>query len=232
MEVCQAKKRHMEERESARERSILEHAERRGGEKPMGPATPEPHPEGLVCWWCVHALPQLPCFHLPIDYDSKLNRFYTKGNFCSWECMKAFAIDMNVARNGEIQSFIAMMRMRALGRYERLCAAPKRTALKIFGGTMTIEEFKSCYGKTPPPVVFPGDIQVIQKVGGHLYDQNLNQVAFPGANVPSVTTSKQLKSKIDETDIKAETLKLKRNKPLERSKSKLETTLGITRKPK
>jgi hypothetical protein len=37
---------------------------------------------------------------------------------------------------------------------------------------------------------------------------------------------------IEDTDVKAEPLKLKRGKPLERSKSRLETSLGIKRKEK
>ena len=227
---CKEKKRVIAERDSARERAILEHEERRSAKKPMVVATPEPNTEGLVCWWCVHPLPQLPCFHLPVDYDDKLDRFYTKGNFCSWECMKAYAIDMNTARNGEIQSFIAMMRLKALGRYERLCAAPKRSALKIFGGSMTIEEFRSCYGKPPPPVVFPNDKQLVQVVNGTLFAVSQTIPPIPSASKSKSNTQK-LKD-IEDTEVRAETLKLKRNKPLERSKSKLETTLGITRKQK
>ena len=225
---CTTKKRLTAERDATRVRTIAEHEERRAAKKPMLAAPSEPNTEGLICWWCVHALPQLPCFHLPINYDYKLDRFYTRGNFCSWECMKAYAIDMNTSHSGEIQSFLALMRMKAFGRYERLCAAPKRTALKIFGGTMTIEEFRSCYGKPPPPVVFPNDKQLIQVVNGTVAVDSV-ETAAPVSTATS--NSRKLKA-IEDTQVKAETLKLKRNKPLERSKSKLESTLGITRKPK
>ena len=52
----------------------------------------------LVCWWCVHSLPKLPCIHLPVKYDEKLDLFTTQGNFCSWQCAKAWALDMNTKR--------------------------------------------------------------------------------------------------------------------------------------
>jgi hypothetical protein len=180
--------------------------------------------ENLICWWCVHSLPQLPCFHLPVKYDEKRDRFTTIGNFCTWECMKAYANDMATARSGEIQSFVALMRMKAYGKYMQLYAAPKRQALKVFGGSMTIDEFRSYYGKTPPPVYFPDQVQMHQVVGAE---------QIPVANGPmSSSSTSKLKAAINNSETKGDTLKLRRNKPLERSKSKLESTLGIIRKAK
>jgi MYM-type Zinc finger with FCS sequence motif len=175
----------------------------------------------LVCWWCVHSLPQHPCVHLPLKYDDRRNRFTTIGNFCSWECAKAYAIDMRSPRWGEIQSLLSMMRMRAYKKYMPLFAAPKREALKIFGGTMTIEEFRSCAGGPAPVVYLSNDIQI-------------HQIVAP-QDQPVVGSSSNQNSKlkaIEETAVKSETLKLKRSKPLERSKSKLESSLGIIRKSK
>ena len=172
----------------------------------------------LVCWWCVDRLPHGPCLHLPIKYDPLRKRYTTLGNFCSWECAKAYALDWNTAKSGEIQSFLALMRMQTYGKYVPLFAAPKRTALKIFGGTMTIEEFKGCFGKTPPPVNFPNQIQLEQKVG-------------VTAVVPiSDANSKSKLKAIEDATAPTDTLKLKRDKPLARTKSKLESALGITRK--
>ena len=58
--------------------------------------------EGLVCWWCTEALPQFPCIHFPIKYDSHLDRFRTIGNFCSWECAKAYGKSLHSPRWGEM----------------------------------------------------------------------------------------------------------------------------------
>jgi hypothetical protein len=161
-------------------------------------------PKGTHCWWCVHPLLGAP-LHLPFKYDDRTDRFTTTGEFCSWECMKAFALDMSTSRSGEIQSFIAVMRRKALGKYVILKAAPKRQALKIFGGTLSIEEFRRC-SQQEAPVFVPYEKYICP-------------------TTPAVTvTSSELSAD--------ETLKLKRDKPLKRTASKLESALGITRKSK
>ena len=197
--------------------------------KPAPIQNPEPPVEdldGLGCWWCVHALPQRPCIHLPVKYDDKRDVFTTKGNFCSWQCAKSYAIDMNVSNSGEIQSILAMMRRRAYGKYVSLFPAPKRQALKVFGGTLTIEEFRTYGGPIePPPVHYPDTRQLIQSVGWAGGSKTpTDPVVFTTAN------SRGKLAAIDSSTSQGDTLKLRRTKPLERSKSKLENVLGITRK--
>jgi hypothetical protein len=87
--------------------------------------------------------------------------------------------------------------------------------------SLTIEEFRACFGTTPPSVEFPNQVQLQQKVG-----------AVSGAPVISDSNSKSKLKAIDDSSGLSESLKLKRDKPLERSKSKLESALGITRKAK
>jgi hypothetical protein len=116
---------------------------------------------------------------------------------------------MKSARWGEMQMYLSLMRKQALGKYTPLFSAPKREALKVFGGTLTIEEFRAYQGKQPPPVEFPNQIQMTQIVGG--------------AKIMQVPTAE---------NVDDEELILKRAKPLLRAKSKLESALGITRKVK
>jgi len=189
---------------------------------------PDPEPVGdLVCWWCVHSLPQLPCIHLPTRYDDKRDRFETKGNFCSWQCAKAWALDQNSARSGEIQMILMMMRRRAIGRYEPLWPAPKREALKIFGGTMTIEEFRSYGGLVEPPIIhWPNEKRHVPIVGG----ATAVTETVGGAEAPAPTKDRTRLKAIQNSTSSSDTLKLKRTKPLARAESKLENVLGITRK--
>ena len=162
---------------------------------------------GLVCWWCVHELPSdRHPLHMPFKYDDRLKRFTTTGSFCSWPCVKAYAQDMATSRSGEIQMYIALMRKHALGKYVPLTAAPKRQALKIFGGTLTIEEFRS--GEHHPRVYIPYEKYILP-----IIDTNPKRCSVP-------------------TEEPVGTLKLKREKPLKRAESKLESALGITRKTK
>jgi hypothetical protein len=120
---------------------------------------------------------------------------------------------------------LMMMRRRAFGKYTPLWPAPKREALKIFGGTLTIDEFRSFGGLVEPPMVcFPDQKQLIQIVGVQLIKQP------DGAVTAAHVNSRGKLAAIDSATSQGDTLKLKRNKPLERTKSKLENVLGITRK--
>ena len=187
---------------------------------------PEQDLTGLVCWWCVHALPQRPCIHLPIKYDDKLDRFTTIGNFCSWQCAKAYALDTISAKSGEVQSFLAMMRLRAFGKYVPLWPAPKRQFLKCFGGNMSIEEFRAFGGLVEPPqLYFP-----IEKQLHPVFNDSKIESSVHGLATPSGAQNTSRLMAIENSNGQQETLKLKRSKPLARAASKLESTLGITRK--
>jgi hypothetical protein len=171
--------------------------------KPSLPLTRDTQPaeaKGTHCWWCVHELPGPP-LHLPFKYDSMKDVFTTTGEFCSWECMKAYAISLNTARNGEMQSFISMMKMKTLGHYEPTRSAPKRQALKIFGGSLSIEEFRKSSSQSAH-VFVPHE--------HYIYFEEKKATSEPVADIGD--------------------LKLKRAKPLKRAESKLESVLGITRK--
>ena len=181
----------------------------------------------LLCWWCMHGLPQRPCIHLPIKYDDRLDRFTCMGNFCSWPCSKAFALDMNTSRSGEIQMYLALMRKKAYGKSLPCWPAPKRWALKCFGGTMSIEEFRSYGGFVEPPIVhWPNEKLYVPIIGGSEVKGNIQNSSV------SNTGSKKKMHDIENSTTETSTLKLKRNKPLQRSDSKLENILGITRKGK
>jgi len=192
---------------------------------PTEPPVEEPSPVPLVCWWCVHTLPQHPCIHLPIRYDDRLKSFTVIGNFCSWQCSKAYAIDMATCRSGEIQTYIALMRKQTFGHYVPLWPAPKRQALACFGGTMSIEEFRSYGGSVEPPVVhYPFEKRIVATIGGTVTeDARINAPSKPTG------TGGRLAA-IENSTTSGDTLKLKRNKPLARSESKLENVLGIRRK--
>jgi hypothetical protein len=177
----------------------------------------------FICWWCVHPHENGLPFHLPLKHDYVRKRYSTIGNFCSWACTKAYAIDMDSARKGEITSILAMMRLEAIGHYEPLWHAPKRQMLQCFGGTLTIEEFRKYGGKVEPPVIhWPFE---------HRYVPVIEQKTHEGPKQTKTSDVGRLKA-IDDSTPTADSFKLKREKPLARASSKLESALGITRKAK
>jgi len=187
-----------------------------------------PPDAGLICWWCVHPLPQRPCIHLPIKYEDRLDRFTTIGNFCSWACAKAYALDMSTSRSGEIQSILAMMRRRAFGKFLPLWHAPKRQALACFGGTMTIEEFRTYGGDVEPPQVhFPFEKRYEVSIGPDVVAPTVKE-----SGTRSSSGGAGRLAAIESATAETDTLKLKRSKPLPRAESKLENMLGIKRSGK
>jgi len=180
----------------------------------------------LLCWWCVHSLPQRPCIHMPIKYDSRRDSFECIGNFCSWPCAKAYANDLNSPRQGEYQMFLALMRKKAYGKSVPCWPAPKRWALKCFGGAMSIEEFRAFGGLVEPPIVhWPHEKLHVVTVGGMAPIKEAES-----KQTTSSYNSKRMMSAIENSTTETSTLKLKRAKPLQREGSKLENILGITRK--
>ena len=218
MNTCSQKKQVTEERVARR--GIVQPKEH----PPTTP--PEQDLTGLVCWWCVHALPQKPCIHLPVKYDEKRKIFSTIGNFCSWACAKAYALDMGSSRSGEIQMLLATMRMQSMGKFTPLWPAPKRQALKCFGGTLTIDEFRAFGGLVEPPqIYFPFEKRYTAAT------QAVTAEAGVSGGV-SVSGGARRMAAIENAAAETETLKLKRTKPLARTTSKLESALGIKRKGK
>jgi hypothetical protein len=120
-----------------------------------------------------------------------------------------------------------MMRRRSIGKYEPLWPAPKRQALACFGGTLTIEEFRNFGGLVEPPIVhFPFEKRYIQTVGAGEAAAAAPKVAAAADNPKG-----RLKA-IEDSVASGDTLKLKRSKPLARTASKLESSLGLIRKNK
>jgi hypothetical protein len=95
------------------------------------------------CWWCVHAIKNV-ALCLPISYDRKHDQFDGIGFFCGWECMKAYNVYDNNSGKDFRSSLITMMFQKMNpNKINKINIAPLRQCLKLFGGTMSIEEFRS-----------------------------------------------------------------------------------------
>jgi hypothetical protein len=172
----------------------------------------------MWCWWCCHPW-EGPDLHLPYKYDDKTKKFTTLGHFCSWNCIKAYNTDKYaLSRAGEIGMYITLMHKQTTNKLELIPSAPSRYALKVFGGTLDIEEFRKSDGNSM--VTMPNETH------------KLHGVVETGKREVKKLTQAALDVKMDEisrSTTKNETLKLKRNKPLKRDKgaSVFEKSLGI-----
>jgi len=167
----------------------------------------------MWCWWCCHDF-DTPALSLPYTYDDRRNKFYTTGHFCSWSCMKAYAVEKyGINRGGIISGNIVMMRKKKYNKIGPVKMAPHRMRLKEFGGDLTIEEFRENQTRDDGPTNAIVEEPKVENV------------------IPFVSNTKKL-DEIKNASSNNSALKLKRNKPLKRSHNNLESALGLIITPK
>lgn len=101
------------------------------------------------CHHCAHPFEGVPVM-LPTMRCVVSKRFECHGTFCSFNCAKRRALDMNQPRSVEMCALVSQFYKAVTGVRERVIAAPPRIALKAFGGTMSIEEFRASFLQLPP----------------------------------------------------------------------------------
>ena len=204
------------------------------------------------CWWCCHDIPEEE-IHMPYKYDDRTNKFSTAGHFCSWGCMKSYAMDRyNSSAAGNVRHLIHMYRKKMSGEdsfRHPIIAAPSRIALKMFGGPMTIEEFRMVgTGKSRIILHRPDETFAVQMIhnctcGGNVIDPTKHKSMQAAMNMssdrrkePDVETKGRMDGEklhmINSSSGKNDPLRLKRPKPLKRDQNNLEKTLGIIRTSK
>lgn len=96
----------------------------------------------LLCWWCCHPFNTMPCF-FPTHYNEYSKRFKIQGNFCSWNCAKAYKLeDSKGTRGQDMYLFTLLLMHLGIKNYRDVKSAPAKEVLKAFGGNLTIEEFR------------------------------------------------------------------------------------------
>ena len=103
-----------------------------------------PEKTDICCWWCCHQFEGTPCT-LPTKYDQLRKRFTFMGIFCSWNCVKAYNINMNDHKKFERCSIITLLIKQLYSMTDAICikSAPPRQTLKMFGGYLDINQFRS-----------------------------------------------------------------------------------------
>lgn len=165
----------------------------------------------VLCWWCCHETDQEP-LHMPVKHDERRNTFNMSGNFCSWSCMKSFALDKyGVSRGGIICGNIITYRKLKYNIFERIMPAPNKFKLQCFGGDLTIEEFRKN-----------------RNIERNIQQIKINECPYKDMVIKDKTLIENNKlEQINKSTGRNDSLKLKRNKPLKRSVNNLETALGI-----
>lgn len=106
-----------------------------------------------VCFWCCHPITNFSC-GMPISYNSDTDHFKTYGTFCSFHCANALNFNMNSKSDKawNINQMINDM-ARRYGITEQIKPAPSRFHTEMFGGPLSIEEFRMAHHNTDRAIV-------------------------------------------------------------------------------
>lgn len=125
-----------------------------------------PRSSNLLCWWCSHSFQNVPAFlpvHVEMDAENRMVKAVFSGNFCSWNCVKRYALMLDA--QGKLPSgcfYIGLIAFLTVCKGERceggdvhdlgLCdcvdhyrgvkAVESRERLESFGGDLSIDQYR------------------------------------------------------------------------------------------
>lgn len=167
----------------------------------------------IHCYWCCHKFDNPP-FGIPVNFIK--NNFDVFGCFCSLECAATYNFKMhdNIDEMWERYNLINLLYRRTnIGKIVK--PAPDRLSLKIFGGYLDIEEFRSFFKSNKLiNVNFPPMTSLTQQIE-EINDYELNN------------DYKYIPIDQERIDKYKEKILFKRNKPLFNNKNSLEYTMNL-----
>lgn len=185
------------------------------------------------CWWCCHQF-QGPSIPLTFGYDSHRKRFKTYGTFCSFSCAKAYNIDRyGINQGGNNAQWLLLLRRQMSGGKTLIGTipiAPSRQALSVFGGPLSIEEFRGNHNDIIE--CFPDCIHQVSLVNKPKYNSTDPTIVYNendtiGAPVPESGGEVPVPVSGGGAPVPGGALKLKRAKPLKRDTTVL---MGLVKK--
>ena len=93
-----------------------------------------------VCHWCCHNFNNVP-IGIPVKYTNK--KFHCIGNFCSFSCACAYNYTINDTNTNTWERFSLLQLLSTkYGLTEPIKCAKPRETLQMFGGELTIDQFR------------------------------------------------------------------------------------------
>jgi hypothetical protein len=173
----------------------------------------------IWCWHCCHPFSN-PKVVLPVSYDEVKQLWKTTGAFCSWACAKAYNMDSKANYNNTRGQLLALLKKKMTGKLSRIVPAPPRMCLRVFGGTMSIDEFREKSTDTTV-TIFPPKMIPFEQIIHERKIQAKRDAMEPG---PDLQQSLELAGS---GGAKNETLRLKRPRPMPSSSDVLARTMGL-----
>ena len=171
--------------------------------------------QNTKCWWCKNCF-NTPNLMLPEFYFNDI--FYCNGNFCSFNCKKAYNIDLNDANIWKRESLINLEYYLTYGKYKEIMPAPSWFTLKEYGGYLTIDEFRKNFDTNSSEFILLQPPLISRQMQ---IEESYKKTSSLGP------INKLYKLFSEETPYS-----LKRSKPVETTQLNLEKTMGLKRKTK
>lgn len=172
----------------------------------------------FACWWCCHKFNNLP-FGIPNKILN--NTYHVFGNFCSFNCAAAHIHTLKDWNISERLSLLHNMyySIYNMDEYETIKSAPAKETLKLFGGPLTIDEFRDSTKNINRDyrLIIPPMTSIMPLVEENNKEKNKCHYST-NKNIP--LNNLKMSSKIEK-------LKLKRTKPLHSTKYSLIETMGL-----
>ena len=116
-----------------------------------------PETTKVHCWWCSLSFKNSPV-GLPTEYQN--NKFRTLGCFCSYNCALSYNLANSLHEKHERTSLLHQMYKKQYNEFRHIKAAPPKEILTIYGGNVSIEDYKkelientATYSILIPPLV-------------------------------------------------------------------------------
>jgi len=174
-----------------------------------------PMKSDTACFWCCHTFTHRPVV-LPIrDTGEYLT---VTGNFCSPECATSYLFDMRQDSHTRWEQLALLYRVYGEACQGKIHPAPARTTLKLFGGTLTIQEYRNLIQshKVRVDVHLPPMVSILATM-------DTKPIDFYDASLTK-NVNETVKERLQKAE---EVLRLRRTKPLKAWESTLDACLNL-----
>lgn len=157
-------------------------------------------PTPVCCHHCCHPFDGLPV-GMPVTYNERKNKMVLRGVYCSVRCCLGANRELRDVRALVRPMWIRYMAKRLYGlpMKDRVRAAPPRRCLRMFGGCLTVEEFRGVAPgsedmdivvQTPPLLhVMPEEESILEKLKHHQVTPAIRKKAPPTRKKPGLASS-------------------------------------------
>lgn len=174
-----------------------------------------PEETDVACFWCCHTFEGRPVV-LPVRDEGEYLQVF--GNFCCPECAMSYLFDIRQDSHTRWEQLALLNRVYGESVGGTIRPAPSRSVLRMFGGPMSIEEFRGVVRQKKVRI----DIHIPPMVS-LLSTMDTKPIDFYDANLTK-NVMETVKERLQKAE---EVLKLRRTKPLKAWESTLDACMNL-----